>query len=344
MCRTTAPEAQARRESRGPKEWSCPLAWVERVYRTAQNGRNQGCGGAALGEQFFGGVEVVLGEGGGLWVDFAQLVEAWEVGKDQDLLIGEDRQEVGLIAVDSGEPEAVEDVEGAGARSEIDLLPDGIRRESSGVGGLGVDGGGAGDGDDSGVVAVECALDVEVGAGVLVDLVAGHHGEDAGLPGVIPGGHAGLEGVTRPDEDAGKAGRGCLWVVAQVDEDAEVVVEHGRILNIDLGGAAVDCAVVVALFGEGVTELFDLRSVMEVLDGLLEAEGDEQADDDGGDVDEEVFPGGGCVGELGGRRSVGGCSLRRCCDCSCPYSAGTYDGMYSRARSVEPTWGTRAQF
>jgi hypothetical protein len=30
--------------------------------------------------------------------------------------------------------------------------------------------------------------------------------------------------------------------------------------------------------------------VMEVLDGLLEADGDEEADGDGGDVDEEVGP------------------------------------------------------
>jgi hypothetical protein len=35
------------------------------------------------------------------------------------------------------------------------------------------------------------------------------------------------------------------------------------------------------------------------LDRLLQADGDEQADDDGGDVDEEVFPGvGGLVGRV----------------------------------------------
>ena len=36
-------------------------------------------------------------------------------------------------------------------------------------------------------------------------------------------------------------------------------------------------------------------AVVEVLDGLFEAYGDEEADDDGGDVDEEVAPGGGGV-------------------------------------------------
>jgi hypothetical protein len=40
-------------------------------------------------------------------------------------------------------------------------------------------------------------------------------------------------------------------------------------------------------------------AVVEVLDGLLEADGDEKADDDGGDVDEEVAPGvGGGVGRV----------------------------------------------
>jgi hypothetical protein len=34
-----------------------------------------------------------------------------------------------------------------------------------------------------------------------------------------------------------------------------------------------------------------LMEVMEVLDGLLEADGNEQAYRDGGDVDDEVFPG-----------------------------------------------------
>jgi len=40
-------------------------------------------------------------------------------------------------------------------------------------------------------------------------------------------------------------------------------------------------------------------TMMEVFDGLLETDGDEQTDDDGRDVDEEVFPGvGGFVGRV----------------------------------------------
>ena len=41
--------------------------------------------------------------------------------------------------------------------------------------------------------------------------------------------------------------------------------------------------------------LLQLVTVVEVLDGLFEADGDEEADDDGGDVDEEVSPGAGGV-------------------------------------------------
>jgi hypothetical protein len=40
---------------------------------------------------------------------------------------------------------------------------------------------------------------------------------------------------------------------------------------------------------------------MDCLDRLLEADGDEKADDDGGDVDEEVSPG---VGGVSGRVDV----------------------------------------
>jgi hypothetical protein len=48
-------------------------------------------------------------------------------------------------------------------------------------------------------------------------------------------------------------------------------------------------------------------AVVEVLDGLLEANGDEEAEDDGGDVDEEVAPrGGGVVGGWTSSMEAGG--------------------------------------
>ena len=81
----------------------------------------------------------------------AQFFEAGKVGEEEDLLIGESGLEVGVIAIDALEPEAVEHVEGVGALDELDLLLDGFGREGCGVGGLGVDGGGGGDGDAGGV-------------------------------------------------------------------------------------------------------------------------------------------------------------------------------------------------
>src|SRR5258708_12680625 len=41
---------------------------------------------------------------------------------------------------------------------------------------------------------------------------------------------------------------------------------------------------------EALAQLAELMLMMEVLDGLFEAVGDEEAEDDGGDVDEEVAP------------------------------------------------------
>jgi hypothetical protein len=60
----------------------------------------------------------------------------------------------------------------------------------------------------------------------------------------------------------------------------------------------LDVAFVVASIAlEGNLQFMALMVMMEILDGLLEADGDEEADDDGGDVDEEVAPGvGGGVG------------------------------------------------
>jgi hypothetical protein len=45
-----------------------------------------------------------------------------------------------------------------------------------------------------------------------------------------------------------------------------------------------DLAILDTLFAKRVFQLVDLVAVMEVLDGLFEADGDEESDDDGGDV------------------------------------------------------------
>jgi hypothetical protein len=53
--------------------------------------------------------------------------------------------------------------------------------------------------------------------------------------------------------------------------------------------------VVFALVAEEFARFGDLVAVMDEFDRLFDADGDEEAEDDGGDVDEEVAPGGGGV-------------------------------------------------
>jgi hypothetical protein len=55
-------------------------------------------------------------------------------------------------------------------------------------------------------------------------------------------------------------------------------------------------AQIAETFGAEISfELVALMAVVDGFDGLFEADGDEQANDDGGDVDEEVAPGAGGV-------------------------------------------------
>lgn len=57
------------------------------------------------------------------------------------------------------------------------------------------------------------------------------------------------------------------------------------------GDLLTDNDVLAALEIKGFAGLLDLLALMEVLDRLLDADGDEQAYDDGCDVNEEVAPG-----------------------------------------------------
>ena len=59
--------------------------------------------------------------------------------------------------------------------------------------------------------------------------------------------------------------------------------------------AAPVCFVGFALLLEGFAGLAQLVMLVDALDGLFESDGDEQTDDNGGDVDEEVAPGVGGV-------------------------------------------------
>jgi hypothetical protein len=63
------------------------------------------------------------------------------------------------------------------------------------------------------------------------------------------------------------------------------------------GVSAGSPAILFALDAERLAGFGDLLAVVEVFDGLLEADSDKEANDDGGDVDEEVAPSaGGVVG------------------------------------------------
>jgi hypothetical protein len=133
-----------------------------------------------------GGFEVALGEGVGLRELRALRFGVLEVGEEEDLLVGEGGNEVGLIAVDALQPKAEEHVERVGLLDEIDLLLDFFRREAGGVGGLRGEGGGAGDCEGCVVVALEGAIQVKVGFCVFANLFSGHHGEDVGFAGGCP--------------------------------------------------------------------------------------------------------------------------------------------------------------
>ena len=119
------------------------------------------------------------------------------------------------------------------------------------------------------------------------------------------------------DEDARQPGLGGAGVSLQVFEDDEVVFYEGGLFA---EAADVFCEageVVLVLACEAFSGSVDLVATVEVLDGLFQANGDEEAYDDGGDMEEEVSPGGGGVvgwvdvkhvGRLAQGVSVGGCA------------------------------------
>ena len=71
---------------------------------------------------------------------------------------------------------------------------------------------------------------------------------------------------------------------------------QSHLVLLEDGDVAGDLDLVVGdLVADGLAGLGDLVAVVDVLDGLLEAYGDEEAENDGGDVDEEIAPGAGGV-------------------------------------------------
>jgi hypothetical protein len=88
---------------------------------------------------------------------------------------------------------------------------------------------------------------------------------------------------------------GCGGVISYGVQDGQVTFE---VHLVALGGKDVELVgslILGALEEELFAGLLREMTVMEVLNGLFEADGDEEADDDGDDVDEKVTPGAGCV-------------------------------------------------
>jgi hypothetical protein len=84
----------------------------------------------------------------------------------------------------------------------------------------------------------------------------------------------------------------CNRRVAQAFSVLARVFDHkAQTLDVGLG----DVTIFEALRAQGFDGFKRLMAVVDVLDRLFESDGDDEADDDGGDVEEEVFP---CVSGL----------------------------------------------
>jgi hypothetical protein len=80
-------------------------------------------------------------------------------------------------------------------------------------------------------------------------------------------------------------------VLLKITENVQIVEHLGAVIAEVSDTSDEELTILLAFLLEGFSQLLHLMSVVEVFNGLLEADGDEEADDDGGDVDEEVFPG-----------------------------------------------------
>jgi hypothetical protein len=241
-------------------------------------------------------VGALVGGGHALWIEVERCgAEAVDVGP------GDGMGEVGVVVGEAAEGVAVFDVFREGGFGELDDLIEALGAEVGGVGIEDIEAAGVVDG----VPVIEILL-VEAGERCVelligVGLGEGHLVSDAAFLGCVPNRVIVEEGRLVPDEVAGEGGFGRAGMLANVLEDEEVVLEAS-------GGAkpvVLVCDEVVAigfeLAGEGFAGFAELVALVDVFDELLEADGDDEANDDGGDMDEEVFPG---VGGVSGRVDV----------------------------------------
>jgi hypothetical protein len=86
-------------------------------------------------------------------------------------------------------------------------------------------------------------------------------------------------------------------MVQDLERGEEMVLVQAQGIDVVGDGLAVG----VHLLQQQLARFAGLVTVVKVFDSLFEADGDEQTDDDGGDVEEEVAPG---VGAVVGRMDV----------------------------------------
>jgi hypothetical protein len=76
----------------------------------------------------------------------------------------------------------------------------------------------------------------------------------------------------------------------QIGEGLQAAQQNGGVAAEFVACTCKDNLVYAALLGERATHLRDFLPVVEVLDGLREADSNEQTYDDSGEVDKEGFP------------------------------------------------------
>jgi hypothetical protein len=79
-------------------------------------------------------------------------------------------------------------------------------------------------------------------------------------------------------------------MLLKITEDEQVVLNACDSLAPVAGSFGEVFSVFFALLAQEFTGFGDLLAIVEVLDGLFEAYGDAETEDDGGDVGEEVAP------------------------------------------------------
>jgi hypothetical protein len=189
------------------------------------------------------------------------------------------------------------DVLGEGSLGELKDLVEVLWGEVSGIGVEELEAGSVVDGVPvvEGLLGEAGELEVEVLIGV--GFGEGQAAGDAVLFGSVLGGVIVEEGRLTPGEVAGESCLRRAGMLADVLEDEEVVLEAS---SGNEPVALVEDEVIAIGFelaGQGFAGLAEFVVLVNLLDELLESYGDDEADDDGGDVDEEVAPGvGGVVG------------------------------------------------